>query len=167
MCPILNLQLLNLRCLTKMQRYNLCEVHKESKLYGTVGTKGPATAMRKNAHSYIQKLNYLKSCGIHWRNTLFLKSHQALTTDLSPPASFFLTPLMRAGVDKEVWIVQLLTELFGSRQSRKQKYIPFIISSILLSSLTPVTGHKKRLHALGRAVGVKLPGTCASLSIPQ
>ncbi|KAK5882307.1 hypothetical protein CesoFtcFv8_020907 [Champsocephalus esox] len=29
------------------------------------------------------------------------------------------------------------------------------------------TGHKKRLHALGRAVGVKLPGTCASLSIPQ
>lgn len=80
----------------------------------TVGTKEPATAMRKNAHSYIQKLKYLKSCGIHWRNTLFLKSHQVLTTYLSPPASFFLTPLMRAGVDKEVWIVQLLTELLGA-----------------------------------------------------
>ena len=44
----------------------------------------------------------------------FLKSHQILTTYLSRPASFFPTPLMRAGVDKEVWIVRLLTELLGA-----------------------------------------------------
>ncbi|KAF0027403.1 hypothetical protein F2P81_020144 [Scophthalmus maximus] len=73
----------------------------------------------------------------------------------------FPSPLMRAELDKEVGIVQGFAEPPWCRQSRKQKQIPFIISSILLSSPNPVTGNKKPLHALGSAVGVKLPGTCA------
>lgn len=78
---------------------------------------------------------------------------------------------MRAGWDKEVGNVQLLAEVARLRQCVGGKISSFITShpSFLALPLThtDIKKKKKCLRALGRAVGVKLPGTCASLGIPQ
>lgn len=75
-----------------------------------------------------------------------------------------MSPLMHAGVDKEVGIVQLLAEV-KTMQEAKINSFHYLLYPPFFSNL--LTGHEMRPRALGRAIGVKLPGTCASLSIPQ
>lgn len=80
----------------------------------------------------------------------------------------FPSPLMHAGRDKGVGNVQLLAEVPRLRQCvvGKNKLFHYLSSLFLALPLTLRDVKKKCLRALGRAVGVKLPGTCASLGIP-
>lgn len=75
-----------------------------------------------------------------------------------------MSPLMRAGVDKEGGIVQLLAEVKTMRETKINSFHYLLYPPVFSN---PLTGHEMHPHALGRAIGVKLPGTCASLSIPQ